>query len=62
LMRVYWEKFHWRLDLNQEPVDGDVFPPDTTLSAADLAIKTKRIEDVKQVRSSINKTLLRTRD
>ncbi|KAJ7915946.1 hypothetical protein B0H13DRAFT_2323814 [Mycena leptocephala] len=48
LMKDYWEKFHWRLELTQEPVEGDVWPPDDVLSVTGIAQKTKRMEDIKQ--------------
>jgi hypothetical protein len=52
LMKEYWEKFHWHLNLAEEPVEGDVSRPDNALSAADALLKTKRMEDIKQVSSS----------
>jgi hypothetical protein len=57
LMKSYWEKFHWRLDLTQEPVAGDVWPPDSLLSAADVLKKTKTMEDTKSVSLVYEKNL-----
>jgi hypothetical protein len=49
LMNEYWCKFNWRLDRNEEPVDGTDYPPNQGLSADEISKKTKIMEDTKQV-------------
>ncbi|KAJ7920097.1 hypothetical protein B0H13DRAFT_2319734 [Mycena leptocephala] len=37
----YWEKFNWQLSLQEEPVEGTIWPDDNSLSADDLYKKSK---------------------
>jgi hypothetical protein len=49
LLRDYWEKFDWRLAMNQDPAPTDLFPPESTLGVEAAATKSKVMQETKQV-------------
>ncbi|KAJ7040208.1 hypothetical protein C8F04DRAFT_1253967 [Mycena alexandri] len=48
LFKAWFERYHWRLELDQEPTPTDLFPPDNLLTTEEFMDKGKKQNKLKE--------------